>query len=370
MKFSVSSAALLKKLSLCNGAIGSNPLISILEDFLFVLDGNVLTISATNLETRITTSIEVSAEESGEVAVPARMLIDTLKGLPDQPINFEMNPSNFGVEITSSFGKYKLTGVDPEDFPSTPEETELEGISVSSEVLGSAVANCLFATSNDELRLAMTGLFVQIDYKNITFVATDAHKLVKFRVDGVEGDVVQSFIIPKKGLALLKSNLSGDETVSMNFNKTNIFFESETWKIVIRLLDAAYPDYNSVIPQNNTNELSISKSDLLNSLKRISIYSNKSTYQVVLNINEGSLTMSAQDLDFSNEATEQLTCAYGGEPMTIGFNAKYLIEMLNVIQSDEVTLLLENPETPGILLPAEQNENEELKMLVMPVMTA
>jgi len=369
MKFSVSSTDLLKKLMVCNGAIGSNPLISILEDFLFILDQNILTISATNLETRITTTIEVSGETSGEVAIPAKMLIDTLKALPDEPISFEMNPSTFGVEITSSFGKYKLTGVDPSDFPESPEETETEGITVNSGVLSSAVANCLFATSGDELRLAMTGLFVQIDYKDITFVATDAHKLVKFKVDDVTSEISQSFIIPKKGLALLKNNLGSNEEISVNFNKTNIFFTSEKYKLVIRLLDANFPDYNSVIPKNNSSLLTIPKNDLLNSLRRISIYSNKSTHQVMLNIDDGSLTISAQDLDFSNEATEQLSCQFDGDPMTIGFNAKYLIEMLNVISSDDIVLQLENHETPGILLPADQGQDEELLMLVMPVMT-
>jgi DNA polymerase-3 subunit beta len=368
MKFSVSSSELLKKLSVSSGAINTNPVLPILEDFLFSVSKNKLTIASTNLETSIITSLEVLADEDGSIAVPAKILLDTLKALPDQPISFSIDEETNGIEITSAYGKYKLAGDNAEDFPEIPENENNDNIELNSDILASAISKTLFATSNDELRIAMTGVFVQLDFNKLIFVATDAHKLVKYSFDNVKSDVTTSFIIPQKALNLLKSAFASNTTVNMAFNKTNAFFVFDDSKVICRLIDAKYPDYNAVIPVDNANVLTLGRTDFQNSLKRIAIYANKTTNQVVLNLNEGSLTISAQDLDFSNEATEQLSCNYSGEPMTIGFNAKFLIEMLTVLQSDDVRIELSTPNRAGILLPSKENENESLLMLVMPVM--
>jgi len=368
MKFSVSSSDLLKQLQIAGGAIGSNPVLPILEDFLFTIDNNKLTVSATDLETSIKTEIEVNADKSGTVAVPAKILLDTLKELPQQPITFNVNEENFGIEITSHYGKYKLAGENGEDFPKIPEPDSVDAVTLSSSVLSQAINKTLFATSNDELRPAMTGVYLQVDFNKIIFVATDAHKLVKQGFNSIESQVSTSFIIPKKALTLLKNALPGDGEVNLSFNNANAFFAFNNINLVCRLIDARYPDYNAVIPTDNPNLLTLGRADFLNSLKRIAIYANKTTNQVILNINDGSLTVSAQDLDFSNEATEQLACTYTGEPLTIGFNAKFLIEMLNVLESDEVKMELSTPTRAGILLPSEEEEEEEILMLVMPVM--
>ncbi len=368
MKFSVSSSELLKNLQVASGAIGSNPVLPILEDFLFGIKENVLTIRATNLETTIVTEMNVNADSDGSVAVPAKILLDTLKALPDQPITFALNDDNRAIELTSAFGKYKLAGEGPEDFPELPEEEDTSSIQINTEILSKAINKTLFATSNDELRLAMTGVFVQIDFNKIIFVATDAHKLIKYTFGNISSDQAASFIIPKKAMTLLKNAISGKEDVTLSYNKTNAFFNFGETKIICRLIDAKYPDYNAVIPVDNPNDMLIGRNDFQKSLTRINIYANKTTNQVILNINDGSLTISAQDLDFSNEATEQLPCNYTGEPMNIGFNAKFMIEMLNVIESDEVKLEMSTPSRAGILLPTEEEENEQLLMLVMPVM--
>lgn len=240
---------------------------------------------------------------------------------------------------------------------------------ISSERLANAISKTMFATSTDELRLAMTGVLMQVDYNKIIFVATDAHKLVKYTFGDVNIDVASSFIIPKKSLGLLRTAISSEEgEVTISFNPKNVFFTIGSSKVICRLIDAKYPDYNAVIPVENPNLLTIGRRDFQNSLKRIAIYSNKTTNQVILNITENSLTISAQDLDFSNEATEAMACTYNGEPMTIGFNAKLLIEMLGILESDQVKIELSTPNKAGILLPSEQNENETLLMLVMPVM--
>lgn len=368
MKFSVSSSDLLKQLQIAGGAIGSNPVLPILEDFLFTIEDSKLIISATDLETSIRTTIDINSDKNGVIAVPAKILLDTLKELPQQPITFNINEENYGIEITSAYGKYRLAGENGEDFPNIPAPDAVDSVSLEAPMLSQAINKTLFAASNDELRPAMTGIYLQVDFNKLIFVATDAHKLVKYTFNSIKSEVSTSFIIPKKALNLLKSALPGGDQVNLSFNKSNAFFNFGNVNMVCRLIDARYPDYSAVIPVDNPHLLTLNRSDFLNSLKRIAIYANKTTNQVILNINDGSLTVSAQDLDFSNEATEQLTCTYEGEPLNIGFNAKFLIEMLNVLESDEIKMELSSPTRAGILLPTEEEEGEEILMLVMPVM--
>ena len=370
MVFEVSSSELLKKLQIASGAISSNPVIPILEDFLFSLSGNELTISATNLEVTIVSSLPVSSSKDGIVAVPAKILLETLKALPDQPVNFKVDPKTFGIQLKSAYGVYKLAGDNSEDFPEMPAEENVNILELAADPLIKAINNTIFATSTDELRLAMTGVLMQLDFNKVIFVSTDAHKLVKYTIGGINTEFSDSIIIPRKGLNLFKNAISsGDEgTIKVSFNKKNIFFRSGETLVISRLIDAKYPDYNAVIPANNDKTLSLNRVDFQNSLKRIVIYSNKTTNQVVLNLAEDSLTVSAQDLDFSNEATEQISCSYKHDPMSIGFNAKFLVEMLSVINTDDILLELSAPNKAGILLPAEQEEGENLMMLVMPVM--
>ena len=370
MIFEVSSSELLKKLQIASGAISSNPVIPILEDYLFELSGNDLTISATNLEVTIISSIQVMGSENGRIAVPARILLDTLKALPDHPVKFKVDEENSAVTLKSAYGEYKLSGDNPDDFPETPVEENTNQIELDCDALVKAINNTSFATSNDELRLAMTGVLMQMDFNKVIFVSTDAHKLVKYSIGGLNSELTDSVIIPKKCLTVFRNAVAttDEEKAQLAFNSKNIFFKAGETLVISRLIDAKFPDYNAVIPVNNDKLLTVNRADLQNSLKRIVIYSNKTTNQVVLNLAEDSLTVSAQDLDFSNEATEQVSCNYKSDPMTIGFNAKFLVEMLGVIETDEVVLELSAPNKAGILLPAEENEQEKLMMLVMPVM--
>lgn len=369
MKFSVSSSELLKQLQIASGAIGSNPVLPILEDFLFKIENKKLTIAATDLETSIATTIEVLADDDFTVAVPAKILLDTLKALPQQPVTFSVNEENWGIEITSSYGKYKLAGENGADFPNIPEADTVETVKINSQYLLEAISKTVFATSSDELRPAMTGVYFQIEMNKLVCVATDAHKLVKYSTHHLAGEVSTTFIIPKKALNLLKNALPANDGVTLSFNKANAFFAFGGMNLVCRLIDARYPDYNAVIPVDNPNNMVVSRSDFQNSLKRIAIYANKTTNQVVLDINDKSLTVSAQDLDFSNEATEQMACTYEGNPMKIAFNAKFLAEMLGVLDGDEVRMDLSTPSRAGILTPVEEgNTDREILMLVMPVM--
>lgn len=368
MKFSVSSSELLKRLQIASGAIGSNPVLPILEDFLFTINGGKLIIAATDLETSITTEIEVMADSDGSVAVPAKILLETLKALPQQPITFSVNEDNFGIEITSAYGKYRLAGENGADFPRIPEAESVDTVTLQSAILLHGINKTLFATSNDELRPAMSGVYFQVDFNKLTLVATDAHKLVKYSFSDVISDVSTSFIVPKKALNLLKSALPTSAEVKLSFNKANAFLSFNETQLVCRLIDARYPDYNAVIPVENPNVITLPRADFQNSLKRIAIYANKTTNQVILKIDGENLTVSAQDLDFSNEAVEQLTCNYNGTALTIGFNAKFLIEMLSVLDCEEVKIEMSTPTRAGILLPVEEKNGEEILMLVMPVM--
>lgn len=369
MKFSVSSSELLSKLQIVGGVIPTNPVLPILEDFLFTIEDKQLTIAATDLETSIITKLEVvAADADGVIAIPAKILQETLKALPAQPITFQISEETNSIQITSSQGKYRLAGESGQDFPRLPEADTVDSVSIESATLSQIISKTLFATSNDDLRPAMNGIFLQLDFQKLISVATDAHKLVKYTLSNLESDVSASFIVPKKAMNLLRSALPNGGNIKISFNTSNAFFDFGETHLVCRLVDARYPDYNAVIPVDNPNTLTVNRSDFQSCLKRIAIYANKTTNQVVLNISEDSLTVSAQDLDFSNEATEQLSCTFEGEPLTIGFNAKFLIEMLTVLESDEVKMELSGPSRAGILLPADSVENEEILMLVMPVM--
>ncbi len=367
MRFEVSSSDLLKQLNIASGAINPNPVLPIMEDFLFDVQDNLLTITSTNLESTIITKVDVTADENGIIAIPAKILLETLKALPEQPITIVVD-ENRGVKILSAFGVYKLSGDSADDFPNPPEEDDVETLTLSSKKIQRGITNTVFATSNDELRLAMTGVLIQIDFTKLHFVATDAHKLVKYTLGNLKTDIARSLIVPKKGLSLVKNAFTEECDVTISFNKANIFFSFGRTKIICRLVDAKYPEYNAVIPVDNSYEAMANRKDFLSSLRRIAIYANKSTNQVLLNLAEKSMTISAQDLDFSNEATEQLNCTFSGEPMTIGFNAKFLAEMLTVLETDDIRLQLSTPSRAGLLVPSEQEDGENLLMLVMPVM--
>jgi DNA polymerase III subunit beta len=369
MRFIVSTSTLLKQLQSVSGALSNSTVLPILENFLFeIKDGN-LTISATDLQTSMTTSLPVEAKENGRIAIPSRILLDTLKSLPEQPIAFNINDHTFAIEINAGDGKYKLSGENGEDFPKIPVVENASSVNLPASVLAEAINKTIFAVSNDELRPAMTGVYCQLSTQYITFVATDAHKLVRYRRKDAKAASSASFILPKKALNLLKSALpSEDINVSVEYNSTSAFFKFSHINLVCRLIDERYPDYEAVIPQNNPNKLTIDRQSFLGSLNRVAIYANKTTHQVRLKISGSELNISSEDIDFANEAHERLTCQYDGDDMEIGFNARFLIEMLKNLASEEVMLEMSTPNRAGLLLPQNGDQNEDVLMLVMPVM--
>ena len=369
MKFIVNSSYLLKQLSNINGVITTNPVVPILENFLFEIDKSNLKVTASDLQTSMITEINVESKEKGSIAVPARILLDTLKNLPDQPVTFSIDSTSYAIEISSDNGRYKLAGENATDFPKVPAVSNDFSAHISSEVLAKAVNNTSFATSSDELRPAMTGVYVNLGEKNTTFVATDGHRLVRYRRTDIKSENGSTIIIPRKALNLLKSTLPTENTdVTIDFNASNAFFNFGNIRMICRLIDERFPDYENVIPSSNPIKMTISRTDLLGSLKRISIYANKTTHQVRLKITGSELQVSAEDLDFSNEANERLSCEHEGEDIEIGFNARFLIEMLSNLDADQIKLNMSAPNKAGVINPAEKDKSEDILMLVMPVM--
>ena len=371
MNFFVSSSYLLKNLSSISGVITSNPVVPILENVLFEIENGNLLITASDLQTSVMVELQVESKENGSVAIPAKILIDTLKNLPEQPVTFSIDENNYNIEINSDNGRYKLAGENSADFPKVPEISDGYSFTVNANTLALAIGNTIFSTSTDELRPAMTGVFFRLSSNSCTFVSTDGHRLVKYIRTDISGDEVDhDMIIPRKSLNLLKTIIPSDDKndINIEFNASNAFFSNDNIKLVCRLIDERYPDYENVIPSDNSNSIEVDKSEILSSLKRISIYANKTTNQVRLKVSGSEILISAEDLDFSNEANERISCEHDGDDIEIGFNAKFLIEILSNIHSDKVIFKLSEPNRAGLVLPEDIEDEEDLTMLVMPVM--
>jgi DNA polymerase-3 subunit beta len=369
MKFIVSSTYLLKQLQVLGGVINSSNTLPILDNFLFELDNSKLTVSASDLETTMVSELNVESETSGSIALPARLLLDTLKTFPEQPLTFKIE-DNSTVEISSNHGKYALAYANGEEFPKAVALEDPSKTIVIGDVLASAISKTIFAAGNDDLRPVMSGVFFQFSSEGLTFVATDAHKLVKYTREDLKANQPAEFIMPKKPLNLLKGILAGsEEEVSIEYNDSNAKFTFENSQLICRLIDGKYPNYEAVIPKENPNKLMIDRTQFLNSVRRVSIFSNKTTHQIRLKIAGAELNISAEDIDYSNKAEERLTCDYQGDDMQIGFNSRFLTEMLNNLSADEVKLEMSLPNRAGILTPADGlDEGEHITMLVMPVM--
>ena len=369
MNFIVSSTTLLRHLQSISGVLSTSNTLPILDNFLFDIVDGELTISASDLETTMRTKLEVEANESGKIAIPAKMLLDILKNLPDQPCTFLVNKSNFGIEISYDNGKSRMVGYNGDDFPKAPIIENSEQIRVSGDIISKAISKTLFATGNDDLRPVMSGVFCQFSPAEIIFVATDAHKLVRYKRTDSQATGSSSFILPKKPLNMLKSNLRGDEEVLIEYSESSAIFTFNDLVLMCRLIDGKYPNYEAVIPKENPNVLTVDRLQFLSSIKRVSIFSNKTTHQIKLKIAGSELALFAEDLDFNNESNERLTCSYDGVDMEIGFNSRFLMEMLSNIDTPEIKIQMSEPSRAGLLVPAtSDNENEDILMLVMPVM--
>ena len=369
MKFIVSSSYLLKQLQVLGSVINGSNTLPILDNFLFDLNKKSLTVSASDLETTMSATLEIESNEKGSVAIPAKLLLDILKTFPEQPLTFTVEENNT-IEISSNSGKYAIAYAPGDEFPKSVLLEDPSTTVLPAEVLATAISKTIFAAGNDDLRPVMSGVFFQFSTEGLIFVATDAHKLVKYARTDVSASQVADFIMPKKPLNILKSILgSSNSDITIDYNDANATFSFENYILTCRLIDGKYPNYEAVIPKENPNKLVIDRNQFLSSVRRVAIFSNKTTHQIRLKIAGAELNISAEDIDYSNKAEERLTCDYQGDDMQIGFNSRFLLEMLNNLQSDEIQLEMSLPNRAGILTPVDGlDEGETVTMLVMPVM--
>lgn len=373
MRFVVSSSALLSNLLAVNKVINSKNTLPILDNFLFSIKEDELVITASDLETTLITKMQLdNVEGEGSIAVEAKRLTDILREFPEQPLSFEINFETYGVDILSENGKFSVVGQPGEDFPEQPDIEEENSVSVviNSDAMETGIIKTIFATAEDELRPVMNGIFVKFNNEGTVFVASDAHKLVKYRRLDVTSEEEASFILPKKPASLLKSILqkeTGD--INLTFDSKNAVFQFSNYKLVCRLTEGEYPNYESVIPHDNQNKLIINRIDLYNTIKRVAVFSNQASNLVKFNITGNEITVSAQDIDFSISAYERLNCQFEGEELEIGFKSSFLQEILNNIYSTDATIEMSDSSKAALIFPFDKNnEFEDELMLIMPMM--
>jgi DNA polymerase-3 subunit beta len=371
MKFTVSSSLLLSRLQMVGKVISSKNTMAILDNFLLQVNGNQLTITASDLETTLTTSLEIDNQEGDiTIALPAKLLMDSLKEFPEQPLCFDINPENLAVVFRTETGNYNFIGQNGNEYPKAPALKEDNfKCAIDASVLGAGVGKTAFAAATDDLRPAMTGIFFHFSSNGVTCVATDAHKLVRLINNTVTSEKEASFILPRKSANMVKNLVASEKgEVNVSFDDKNIIFEMPTYHMICRQIEGRFPNYNGVIPQNNPHEIILDRHQFISSIKRIIAFANQGTYLIKLSITSGRMTLSAQDIDFSISAQETIPCQFEGESINIGFKAPLLVDILNGISSDEVRLQLADPSRAGIILPFENEENEDMLTLLMPML--
>lgn len=366
MKFSIPSGELVKGLSAVNGAVPGKATLPILETVLFETDNGKLRLTATDLELSIVEYVNANVEEEGSVAIPAKRLLEALRQLPDIPVTFTVD-EDCQVQFKTSTGIYKLIGERGEEYPAVPGMEEGQTLTFATGTLKDAIDKTSFAVSTDDLRPNMMGVFFQIGPELTRVVATDGHRLVRLTQKDLKSDKELSFIIPEKALTLVLKTLEGDE-VDMTVDEDHARFQSNNTVVVSRLINEQYPNYESVIPKENNKIMKINRDEMLATVRRVSIFSSSTTRQIRLQLSSDEVEICAEDIDMSSEARETVACEYSSDEMVIGFNARYLADMLGNVDDEEVIFEFSTPNRAGIVKPSTQDDNQELLMLVMPVM--
>jgi DNA polymerase III subunit beta len=372
MKFVVSSSELLSHLQAISRVISSKNSLPILDNFLFDLKDNKLTLTASDLEVTMVTSVSLeSTDGEGIIAMPSKILLEALKKFPEQPLNFDINMDTYAVDIVTEKGKFSVVGQNGEDFPPIPEvdSANAQRFQIPVDMLQTGIVKTIFATANDDLRPVMNGILLEMAEDSLTFVASDAHKLVRYRRLDAKVGFESSFILPQKPAGLLKNVLvreSGD--VAISFDAKNAHFTLPNYKLVCRLVEGNYPSYNAVIPQDNPNKVTVDRVELYNTLGRVSLFSNQASNLVKLQLAGNEMVVSAQDIDFSISAYEKVGCTYEGDDMEIGFKSAFLAEIIDNLSSSDIVIELSNPARAGLFFPFENKANEDELMLLMPMM--
>ena len=371
MKFIVSSTGLFSHLQAISRVINSKNSLPILDCFLMELSENGMSITASDSETTLTTSIEANEVEGyGRFAVSSKTILDALKEIPEQPLTFDVNMESWEIQVKYLNGKFSLMGRNADEFPETPAlREEAVNVGIAANILLAGINRSLFATADDELHPVLNGIFFDITTENITFAASDGYKLVRNKTFASKGEEKAAFILPKKPATLLKNLLPKEQgDVQISFDGRNAVITLENFLLTCRLIEGRYPNYNSVIPQNNPHKVIVDRVAFISALKRVSVFSSAASSLIKLHLENNSIQVSAQDIDFSTSAEETLNCQYEGAPLSIGFKPTFLVDILNNITTQEVLMELADPSRGGVILPTEQEENDALLMLLMPMM--
>ncbi|MBP3715577.1 MAG: DNA polymerase III subunit beta [Phocaeicola sp.] len=371
MKFIVSSTGLYSHLQAVSRVINSKNSLPILDCVLMEVKEGRITLTASDSESTLSTSFEVNdSDGEGRFAVSAKKFLDSLKEIPEQPITFDVNTSSMEITIYYQNGKYSLVGQNAEDFPLAPGLGESAiHVEMETKILLNGINRTLFATADDELRPVMNGIYMDMTTADITFVASDGHRLVREKSSAAQAPAKAAFILPKKPANILKALVTkSEDKMTIDFDEKNAIIVFNEYKLICRLIEGRYPNYNSVIPQNNPNKVRIDRQTLTSALRRVSVFSSQASSLIKLHLDSNLVQISAQDIDFSTSAEEKLNCEYSGNPMSIGFKSTFLIDILNNLASDEVIIELADPSRAGVILPSEQEEKDDVLMLLMPMM--
>ena len=371
MKFIVSSTALSGHLQAISRVINTKNALPILDCFLFELQDGTLSVTVSDSETTMITTLEVNESDAdGRFAVPAKTLLDALKEIPEQPLSFDVNLDNLEITVQYQNGKYSLMGQNADEFPQAAQlSSDAVHVDIDADVLLRGINRSVFATADDELRPVMNGIYFDITQEDITLVASDGHKLVRCKTFAAHGNERAAFILPKKPANLLKNLLSKEQgAVTLEFDERNAVFTLEEYRMVCRLIEGRYPNYNSVIPQSNPYKVIVDRMQLIGALRRVSIFSSQASSLIKLRLSNNLINVSAQDIDFSTSAEETVACQYEGSDMSIGFKSTFLLDILTNIAAEEVVIELADPSRAGVIIPLEQEEKEDLLMLLMPMM--
>ena len=372
MKFTVSSSALLSLLATTGKVISNKNTLPILDYFLMELKGDELTVTTSDLETTIIGHLKVeSVEQEGVIAAPAKLMLDSLKEFPEMPLEFEVNDATWEIKVKWTSGSLSIPGASAVSYPAMPAiGAEHKDILLDVDMLIAGINKTIFAPADDELRPVMNGVYFNFEQGKLTFVATDAHKLVRSMVECPDVDFNASFILPKKPANLLKGVLlKEEEPIRVMFDAKNVTFELKNHKLVCRLIEGNYPNYNAVIPSANPNKVLVDRVELLNGIKRVAVCSNPTTNLIRMDIASNRISLAAQDIDFSVSANETISCSYDGNPVTIGFKSKFLVEILSNIDTPTVMIELADSTRAGVFKPVYDDKHAgEVLMLLMPMM--
>ncbi len=371
MRFTVSSTALSSKLNALSRVINSKNSLPILADFVFDIQDNVLRLTASDSENVMKTQVELTESDgNGRFAVGNHDLLEAVKGFSEQPITFDVDQQANIAKISYQNGMFSLPVESADEYPVTQTVSDsATEIVIESAVLAENINRSLFATAQDELRPVMNGIYFDLTPECLAIVASDGHKLVRNKILNIHSDQPASFILPKKPASLLKTLLSKDgEDVIIRFDERNALIDYTDGEITCRLIEGRYPNYNSVIPQSNPNQLTVDRQGLLAALRRVQPFSSDSSNLIRFHVEGGTLQLDAEDYDFSKTATERMACQYEGQPMSIGFKGSSFIEILGNFDCPEVLIQLADPSRAGLVLPTEQSENQDVLMLMMPML--